>query len=131
MARTQQHAPDHTKAGSRRGRRWSLAQGREALDGWRDSGLPMAAYARRSGIPVWRLIWWRKRLAQPATDHNSAARTQFLPVTIRQAETSRTLDNSGATIDILLGDDRLVRISDGFNAATLARIIETLERSSC
>ena len=41
---------------------WKPEQAQTALAEWRASGLPLATFAKRRGISVQRLRWWRERL---------------------------------------------------------------------
>ena len=51
------------KMGRRSGwRQWTAAEAREVLEGWRESGLSVATYARKRGLTAERLRWWRQRL---------------------------------------------------------------------
>jgi transposase-like protein len=47
-----------------RGQRWSAEDARRVLAAVEESGLPLAAFARKYGLVEQRLGWWRKRLAE-------------------------------------------------------------------
>jgi len=42
--------------------RWTREEAEAVLAAWRESGLSMSAYARKQGVKVQRLSWWRRRL---------------------------------------------------------------------
>jgi transposase-like protein len=67
-----------------RGRRWTAEVAEQVLAAHEASGESLASFARRQGLPVQRLLWWRRRLAdweQPAR----AERT-LVPAVIEGAE---------------------------------------------
>ena len=43
---------------------WKAEEARGALNAWKKSGQPLAAYARRLGVSDTRLRWWRDRLGE-------------------------------------------------------------------
>jgi hypothetical protein len=45
-------------------RQWKAGEARVVLDAWRDSGLPLATFARRRGLTPERLRWWVQRLGE-------------------------------------------------------------------
>jgi len=50
------------KAGRKSGwRQWTADEAREVLEAWRESGLPLATFARKRGLTAERLRWWRQR----------------------------------------------------------------------
>lgn len=51
-------AARNSAVADRREQRW-----RELLVRWQDSGLSQAEFCRRRGIPVWKFLWWKKRLS--------------------------------------------------------------------
>jgi hypothetical protein len=52
----------NSEVSDRREQRW-----RELLARWQDSGLSQAEFCRRRGIPVWKFLWWKKRLSTEGT----------------------------------------------------------------
>lgn len=44
--------------------RWTESEAREELRRYERSGLSLSAYARKRGVSIQRLSWWRKRLGK-------------------------------------------------------------------
>lgn len=106
---------------------------REILRRWRGSGLSQAEFCRRHGVPVWKLAWWRKRLAEVPCGH--AARTarkrrgdrgvdcsaSFVPVGVLSAAVRV------GRMELLLGPGRRLRFPADVDPAKLAGIVAVLE----
>jgi hypothetical protein len=68
-------------AGRRTGwRQWTADEAREVLEAWRESGLPLATFARKRGLTAERVRWWRQRLGDWKAA--GASRTSLVPVVI-------------------------------------------------
>lgn len=67
---------------------WTEAEARAALAAAHDSGLSIAAFARRHGMSDRQLYWWHMRLRMPGDVHMQAP-PAFVPVAI----VSTTLEN--------------------------------------
>jgi hypothetical protein len=61
-------------------KQWSAEEAREALKGWRDSGMSLNAFARQGGLSPRRLSWWRKRLGEWAPARDGASELRLVPV---------------------------------------------------
>lgn len=75
-----------------RGKRWTRTDAQRVMRAWRGSGEGPCSFARRMGIHVQRLYWWKDRLGEG--DEQSAAAggaleqalaPLLLPVTVRDA----------------------------------------------
>lgn len=64
---------------SRAGKRWSETEARELLASWEDSGLTLAAFARRRGCHPERLRRWKQKLSRQASGAQPA---RLVPVEI-------------------------------------------------
>lgn len=87
------------------------------------SGLSLAAFARRHGLCDRQLYWWRARFRaypdiEPATRPFVRIRTQALP----------SLESSGVEI---LVSDVTIRLAPGFCAETLAQAVAALRTPPC
>ena len=76
----------------RKRRRWTPQDARRVLDAREASGASVAAFARKTGLTVQRLSWWRKRLKEERATEESlnalstdASPPAFVPVTVRRA----------------------------------------------
>lgn len=103
----------------------------QVRDGWREvfsrleeSGLSMAAFCRREGIPYWKLMYWKKRLA--LSDNDDAQRPSFAELIVE-----RTTDGSArgrAVLEIALPGGAVVRVFEGTNAQMLQAVFEAASR---
>lgn len=71
-------------------RRWSEGDGRRVVEAWKASGLSVAAFARKVGLPTWRVRNWRRRLGHPEPA------PRFLPVQLVGHDRERGHDGSVA-----------------------------------
>ncbi|MCF7995878.1 MAG: IS66 family insertion sequence element accessory protein TnpB [Chromatiaceae bacterium] len=110
-------------------RRRAREQWRALVDGWPGSGLTHAQYRERHGVSPasfyrWREIFRDERRAgagpQPAQRH---APLRLLPVQFDDAGASRR--NEGA-LTLVFDDGLRLAIAPGFDAATLAQVLEVL-----
>jgi hypothetical protein len=91
---------------------------RRWLDQWRASGLSVRAFCARHGLATASFYAWRRVLQRRAAEQPA-----FLPVQV-------VADNTPAQasgLEVVLGDGRTVRVSPGFDAATLRRLLAVLE----
>jgi transposase len=83
---------------------------------WQGSGLDAAEFARREGLDVKRLYWWRWKLRSSVAP---PIEPQFLPVHV----VTSTPPPVAAPIEIALPNGRVVRVPVGADPATLARVL--------
>ena len=110
----------------RRFERWSAARAREALSKHKESGLSLAAFARRHGLPLHRLQWWRARLKEVSKEHRSPVR--LVPVRIRPTAVLLP-PTSGFAIELRGG--RVIRVTAPFDADALGQLVRALEDIVC
>jgi len=110
----------------RRFERWSAAHARSALTAHRESGLSLAAFARREGLPLHRLQWWRSRLDDPPRE--PAAPVRLVPVTIRPTATSLS---ASPGIEMEIRGGRRLRVAGPFDPDLLVRLVCALESTGC
>jgi transposase len=105
-------------------RRWRPEEVREVLDAHRRSGVSLVAFARRHGLEVKRLYWWRRRLkSAPGPTRPTAVR--FLPVAVRPVE------SAPARIEILLRGGRRLRVGADCDLGWLGQMVRLLEALPC
>ena len=97
---------------------WDAEEARHVLAAAGQSGLSVAAFARRHGLCDRQLYWWRTRLrshadVEPATRPFVRVRTHSLP--------SREV--SGIEIQVA---DATIRVAPGFDPQTLAQVVAAL-----
>ncbi len=102
---------------------WTEDEARATLAAAGQSGLPLAAFARRHGLCDRQLYWWRNRLRshasiEPATRPFVRIRTHALP----------SHESSGVEIVV---SDAVIRLSPGFCPQTLAQAVAALRTMPC
>lgn len=107
---------------ARRRSYWREDDARRALAEVERRGETDVAFERRTGIPVSRLRWWRKRLRAAGPDPMS-----LLPVQVVRSKRSE-VDSTAAPFEVLVGE-RIVRVPPGFDDDALRRLVRALERS--
>lgn len=97
-------------------RRWDEADGRLAVDAWRESGLSIEAFAREHGFGGWRLRWWASKvekvsLAKPTSTTKSelADEQRLVPAVVRFDAHSQA---DGPAIILRLPDGMEVELRD-------------------
>lgn len=117
-------------------RPWKADDARVALEAFAESGLSQNAFSKLYGFSPERLSWWRRKFA----DQSSRTKeTQALvPVRIVEATPSavepavaRPRQKVDSGVEVVVGGDRRVRLSRGFDAETLYRAVEVLEVAPC
>lgn len=84
------------------------------MDGWLASGMTRAAFARSVGVQPSTLGWWHWKLRRPVEPMS------FADVVVDPSPSARPTD-----FVVELGDLR-VRVSPGFDAGELRRLVEAL-----
>jgi hypothetical protein len=102
-----------------RKRRWREADARLVLEASRRSGGSLSTFARENGLKLARIWRWSARLKDRANGS-----ILFHPV--RVVETADG-NHSAGSIEVVLPDGRRVRVTEGFAAADLARVLAVLE----
>jgi len=90
------------------------------LAGRERHGWSWAELSRRSGLPVWKLRWWRTRLARKRPARRPG-RT-FVPVKI--VESPR---NDSSPLEVITPSGVRIRVAVDFDADHLRRVVRALE----
>lgn len=116
----------------RKRRRWTQKDARRVLDAYEASGESVAAFARKTGLTVQRLSWWRKRLKEERATEGSlnalstdSSPPAFVPVTVRRAP---RMSEPEAPV-VVHTDDGLrieVRHLDGASATWVAVLLRSI-----
>ena len=87
-------------------------------------GWSWAELSRRSGLPVWKLRWWHRRLAEKRPSRRS--RRPFVPVQVVDAP------RRGACppLELITASGVRILVPAGFDPEHLRRVMKTLE-SAC
>jgi transposase len=107
---------------------------RDHVTGWKSSGLSLRLYSEEHGLKAGTLGYWNSRLKAraadaPASSAGPEAKAAFLAV--RVAEPTVTMpEPRDDRIELALPGGWVVRVSRGFDAATLDRLLDVVERRS-
>lgn len=108
-------------------RYWREAEARVLVEAWRRSGETLTGFARRHGVKRRRLIRWVGRLRGAVGEA-----LRFHPVRLVNRRPDRESDGSPAPIEIELAEGQRVRVSRGFAAEDLRRVLAVLgEAAKC
>jgi hypothetical protein len=104
-------------------RYWRAADAERVLEAWRRSGEGGAAFARRQGLSVRRLLRWRERLRESKAP-------VFHPVRVVERGELIGVAGTGA-LELELRGGRRIRVSAGFDPELLEELVRTVEGWGC
>lgn len=82
-----------------RGRRWTAEVAQQVLAAHEASGESLARFARRQGVPVQRLHWWRRRLSD--WERPASAEAALVPAIIQGVDRAAVKVQVGAvTVEV-------------------------------
>lgn len=117
---------------ARKGTDGLTARGRamqRVLVRWERSGIPLAEFARRSGLSPATLGWWRHTLRAGA---RTAAAGRFVELPVRRVMAEVPRPEVSAPFEVVLGNGTVVRVPAAFDTAALARLLTLVgERCGC
>ena len=101
---------------------------RQILERWQESGLSVRAFCRRHRLSEPRFYAWRRILGQrPSPGAAADDPLTFVPLGVRHD----TPASPAPVLELVLGNDRLLRIPQGFDPAALRHLLAALEDRSC
>jgi transposase-like protein len=95
-------------------------QWRRLIQLWKNSGLTVRAFCARHHITQPSFYAWRRELQQ------RDAAIAFVPVRVETNDQPATV-TSIATIEVVLAGDQCVRVTPGFDPATLRQLLVVLQ----
>jgi transposase len=102
---------------------------------WRQSQLTVRAFCDRHRLNEANFYLWRRILRERGLLHDPPARTRRASeASIPSAFVRLTVDASPAAtnaIELVLSDQRLLRVRPGFDPATLRQLLRVLEEPAC
>jgi hypothetical protein len=108
---------------------------RDAIRRWQASGQTIRGFCRERNLSEAAFHAWRRTIARrdgraaPAT--SPERRPTFVPLRLTPAAAAASADRQ-APLELVLGSGRIVRVSPGFDAATLQALLAALEEQpSC
>lgn len=107
-----------------------VADGRHLVDGWKQSGLSQAAYARQAQVPTHRLYYWIRKLARHSPDRAVGAPAMPAPEPFVQIPWQVSARTRGP-IEIHLASGALVRAMPGADLDLLQAILRQLANPAC
>ena len=107
---------------------------RDHVAGWKSSGLSLRLYSEEHGLKAGTLSYWNSRLKTraadaPAPSSEPEAGATFLAVRVAEPAVPMPEPRDNR-IELALKGGRVVRVSRGFDAATLDRLLDVVERRS-
>ena len=128
--------PDLHLADALGARYWREEHARVVLDAWASSGESRAAFARRHELTVQRLRWWKRWLmptTTPARDDGDELDATFLPLHVvgHEVAIEPIVDVRAERLEAVVRGGRVIRLPEGFEPRTLARVVQTLEALAC
>jgi transposase-like protein len=100
----------------------------ERVRAWTASGLSCAEFARRRGVNAQTLSWWRWRLRREGQRLEGPGKAEPPLALVEVSPALQRLWPAAETERVELEVDGIrVRVPDGFEAATLTRVLAVLE----
>lgn len=95
---------------------------------WRSSGRSAADYAAEHGLKAGTLLWWSAQLKRKPTlaAAHDATPVAFLPLRVREAKSARSAAEA-ASVEVILGNGRRVRVVGDVDVAQLERVLSAAE----
>jgi hypothetical protein len=111
---------EHEIARLKSKRMWKKAEGVRVIESWKETGHSLYQYSQQTGIGYKRLIYWKRNLRRESGP-------KFVEVKVKTEAAVKTGDES---MEILLGNERRIRIQPGFNASSVKLLVSLLESAS-
>jgi transposase len=107
---------------------------RDHVAGWKSSGLSLRLYSEQHGLKAGTLGYWNSRLKAQAADALTSsagpeAAATFLAVHVAEPAVS-VPEPQDEGVELVLPGGYVVRIGRGFDAVTLDRLLDVVERRS-
>ncbi len=93
------------------------------IKAWNSSGLSQAEYCRVYHLRSNSFTYWKRRFKEIASPHG------LIPVQVLQETQPPELSSTHLTIRV--GNTLSIEVPDGFDASTLARVMEVLRGTPC
>ena len=105
---------------------------RDHVAGWKSSGLSLRLYSEQHGLKAGTLGYWNSRLKAQAVDALTSsagpeAAATFLAVHVAEPAVS-VPEPRDERVELVLPGGYVVRIGRGFDAMTLDRLLDVVER---
>ncbi len=87
------------------------------------SELSRAEYCRQHKLSYHAMIYWQRKLAS----NSSSKETTLVPVSFGHKIENNFMQPQGAALKVILPDKISIEVGDNFSAATLTKLLATLE----
>ena len=105
---------------------------RDHVAGWKSSGLSLRLYSEEHGLKAGTLGYWNSRLKPQAADaltSSAGPEATFLAVHVAEPAVSAP-EPRDDRIELVLKGGSVLRVGRGFDAMTLDRLLDVVERRS-
>ena len=103
---------------------------REVVTRWQSSGLSMAAFCRQEGLPDKQFFWWKRQIDKRDGKVVTARKVKFVPVRIKD-KAARPVVGGDGLIELVSPGGFVIRVSAGFDKATLLSLLELVGQRKC
>ena len=105
---------------------------RDHVAGWKSSGMSLRLYSEEHGLKAGTLGYWNSRLkAQAADSPASSAGPEAAFLAVHVADPTVTMpEPRDDRIELVLKGGSILRVGRGFDAVTLDRLLDIVERRS-
>ena len=93
------------------------------------SGFSIAGYCRQEGLSTSSYHWWKRRLK--AREESGVSGTTSVAAAFAEVPVARSVSEADPALEVVVRGGRAIRIGPGFDAETLARVLEVVERVGC
>ncbi len=88
------------------------------ISAWKQSGISQADFCRRHGLNIKIFGYWKRKLCSRPDG------VSFVPVAIKPPHPASM--KSDSSLRIVTGNGLSIEVGDGFNAATLRQLLDTI-----
>jgi hypothetical protein len=92
---------------------------RQHIRDWQDSGLSVRGFCARRGLSQPSFYSWRRELQR-----RDSEKPLFVPIRLRTDQAPAVLAHA---LEVVLASGRTIRVTSGFDAATLQQLVAVLE----
>jgi transposase len=111
----------------KRQKRWSRAEAGELVDAFEAGGLLRREFCVKHGVALSTLDFWRKRRRQERSTAASGG-NRLVAVELAGLPERARIAPAGGGLTVVVSQGRRIEVSCGFDAVTLERLLDVLER---
>jgi hypothetical protein len=107
------------------GRQAREAYWREQIGTCESSGLSIAGYCRRHGVAVSQYHWWKRELKRRDSERG------VTPSVFAEVQMVSVAAAVSPLLEVIVANGRRIGVHPGFDASTLAAMVQVLEGMPC